>query len=83
MIPSFSPRPSQIAYSDFVALVQAGKVDRALVGNDQIEFTLKPDSNAPAPEVQRPRVYTTTPVAIDLDLPKSCGTMALSLAHHP
>ncbi|MCL6435156.1 MAG: ATP-dependent zinc metalloprotease FtsH [Leptolyngbyaceae cyanobacterium HOT.MB2.61] len=70
VIPSFGPRPPQIPYSDFIAQVQAGKVDQALVGNNQIEFTLKPDPNAPATESQRPRIYTTTPVAVDLDLPK-------------
>ena len=71
VIPSFGSRPPQIAYSDFITQVQAGKVDRALVGSNQIEFTLKPDPNAPASQPQqRPNVYTTTPVAVDLDLPK-------------
>jgi cell division protease FtsH len=40
------------------------------VETNRIEFTLKPDPNAPASDTQRPQVYTTTPVAIDLDLPK-------------
>jgi cell division protease FtsH len=71
VLPSFGPRPPQIAYSDFIAQVQAGKVDRALVGGNRIEFTLKPDPTAPAPSAaERPRVFVTTPVAIDLDLPK-------------
>ncbi|WP_421658166.1 ATP-dependent zinc metalloprotease FtsH [Leptothermofonsia sp. ETS-13] len=70
VIPSFGPRPPQIPYSDFIAQVEAGKVDQALVGNNQIQFILKPDPNAPTNEAQRPRVYTTTPVAVDLDLPK-------------
>ncbi|WP_449274571.1 ATP-dependent metallopeptidase FtsH/Yme1/Tma family protein [Kovacikia minuta] len=47
VIPSFGPRPPQIAYSDFVTQVQAGKVDRALVSNDRIEFTMKPDPEYP------------------------------------
>ncbi len=68
VIPSFGPRPPQVAYSDFINQVTLGKVDRALVSAEKIEFTLKPDANAPADA--RPRVYTTTPVAIDLDLPK-------------
>ena len=70
VLPSFGPRPAQIAYSDFVTQVQAGKVDRALVSGDRIEFTLKPDGANPPPEGQRPPVFSTTPVAIDLDLPK-------------
>lgn len=74
VVPSFGPRPAQIAYSDFIAQVQAGKVDRAVVGSDRIEFTLKPNSAVkPTPEpsaAARPPVYVTTPVAIDLDLPK-------------
>jgi cell division protease FtsH len=69
VIPSFGSRPPQIAYSDFIAQVQAGKVDQALVSSDRIEFILKPDPNAPEAEAQR-RVFTTTPVAVDLDLPK-------------
>ncbi len=68
VIPSFGPRPPQVAYSDFIDQVTAGKVDRALVSAEKIEFTLKPDANTPAEA--RPRIYTTTPVAIDLDLPK-------------
>ncbi len=68
VIPSFGPRPPQVAYSDFINQVTLGKVDRALVSAEKIEFTLKPDANAPVDA--RPRVYTTTPVAIDLDLPK-------------
>lgn len=71
VLPSFGSRPPQIAYSDFIVQAQAGKVDRALVGGDRIEFTLKPDPNAPVLDAaERPRVFVTTPVAIDLDLPK-------------
>lgn len=71
VIPSFGPRPPQIAYSDFVAQVEAGKVDRAIVGPERIEFTLKSDDTAATtPEPQRPQVYSTTPISLDLDLPK-------------
>lgn len=68
VIPNFGAHSQQIAYSDFVSQVRSGNVDRAIVGNDKIEFTLK--STEPLPEGARPRVYETTPVAIDLDLPK-------------
>jgi len=71
IIPSFGPRLPQVAYSDFMAQVQAGKVDQAVVGTNQIEFTLKPDVNAdPAQAQTAPKVFTTTPVSPDLELPK-------------
>ncbi|HIK18892.1 MAG TPA: ATP-dependent zinc metalloprotease FtsH [Leptolyngbyaceae cyanobacterium M33_DOE_097] len=71
VIPSFGSRPPQVAYSDFINQVKAGKVDRALVGSERIEFTLKPTEDTPTTEeAARPRVYSTTPVQIDLDLPK-------------
>ncbi|HEY9753054.1 MAG TPA: ATP-dependent zinc metalloprotease FtsH, partial [Coleofasciculaceae cyanobacterium] len=71
VVPSFGPRPAQMAYSDFVAQVQAGKVDRAMIGPSEIEFTLKPDPNGESstrPKV--PLVYSTTPIPTDLELPK-------------
>ncbi|MBD2593018.1 ATP-dependent metallopeptidase FtsH/Yme1/Tma family protein [Nostoc spongiaeforme FACHB-130] len=68
IVPSFfGPRLPQVPYSDFVALVQQGKVDRAVVGGDRIEYTLKgqtPDNKTTE------QVFATTPVALDLDLPK-------------
>ncbi|MDX2228552.1 MAG: ATP-dependent zinc metalloprotease FtsH [Leptolyngbyaceae cyanobacterium bins.349] len=72
VVPSFfGQRTPQIAYSDFIAQVQAGKVGQALISADRIEFTLKPDATAaPAEPNQAPPVYTTTPLPIDLDLPK-------------
>jgi len=68
VIPSFGSQSQQVAYSDFVSQVRSGNVDRAIIGNDKIEFTLK--STQPAQEGTRSPVYATTPVAIDLDLPK-------------
>lgn len=68
VIPSFGSQTPQVPYSDFVSQVKAGRVDRAIVGNDKIEFTIKSDQ--PLAEGTRPKVYATTPVAIDLDLPK-------------
>ncbi|MBF2027067.1 MAG: ATP-dependent zinc metalloprotease FtsH [Oscillatoriales cyanobacterium C42_A2020_001] len=72
VVPSFfGPRTPQIAYSDFVAQVQAGKVSQALITPDRIEFTLKPDPTTDSSQTQQaPRVYRTTPVPVDLDLPK-------------
>jgi cell division protease FtsH len=68
VIPSFGAQPPQVPYSDFVTQVKDGQVERAIIGTDKIEFTLK--SAQPLPEGAPPQVYATTPVAIDLDLPK-------------
>jgi cell division protease FtsH len=67
----FGPRVPQIAYSDFVAQVQAGKVSQALISQNKIEFTLKADApNDPAQPKTPPKLYSTTPLPVDLDLPK-------------
>ncbi|MEM7556850.1 MAG: ATP-dependent zinc metalloprotease FtsH, partial [Cyanobacteria bacterium P01_A01_bin.84] len=68
IIPSFfAPKLPQTAYSDFISQVQSGKVGRAVVGNDRIEYTIKNENADPN---TAPEVFATTPVAIDLDLPK-------------
>lgn len=68
IVPSFfTQRTAQTPYSDFISQVQAGKVDRAVVGNERIEYTL--NSENPNSETEQ-QVFVTTPVAIDLDLPK-------------
>lgn len=73
IVPSFGSQAPQVAYSDFITQVEAGKVDRAIVGGDRIEYTLKSqtptgnESQVPTPTNQ---VFTTTPIAIDLELPK-------------
>ncbi|WP_407889077.1 ATP-dependent zinc metalloprotease FtsH [Scytonema sp. NUACC26] len=63
----FGPRLPQVPYSDFIAQVQAGKVERAIVGNERIEYVLKTQDSDGKPVQQ---VLGTTPIAIDLDLPK-------------
>ncbi len=41
IVPSFfGPKLPQAPYSDFIAAVEAGKVDQALVGSDRIEYVL-------------------------------------------
>lgn len=72
IVPSFGSQAPQVAYSDFITQVEAGKVDRAIVGGDRIEYTLKsenPTSNQSQPTPTN-QVFATTPIAIDLDLPK-------------
>ncbi|HLP90163.1 MAG TPA: ATP-dependent zinc metalloprotease FtsH [Nostocaceae cyanobacterium] len=68
IVPSFfGSRLPQVPYSDFIAQVEAGKVDRAVVGGDRIEYAVK--TQTPEGEAVE-QVFATTPVAIDLDLPK-------------
>ncbi|MBW4643729.1 MAG: ATP-dependent zinc metalloprotease FtsH [Goleter apudmare HA4340-LM2] len=68
IVPSFfGPRLPQVPYSDFIVQVEAGKVDKAIVGSDRIEYVLKTETPDGEPTEQ---VLRTTPVAIDLDLPK-------------
>ena len=68
ILPSFGPSYSQVPYSDFINQVQSGKVAKAIVGSERIEYAVKSDATGEkaAPE----QVFVTTPVAIDLDLPK-------------
>jgi cell division protease FtsH len=68
IVPSFfGPRLPQVPYSDFIAQVEAGKVDRAVVGPERIEYSVVTQTPEGKPVEQ---VFATTPVAIDLDLPK-------------
>ncbi|MEW5859850.1 MAG: ATP-dependent zinc metalloprotease FtsH [Cyanobacteriota bacterium] len=68
IIPSFGPQLPQVPYSDFIKQVESGKVEQAVVGNDRIEYGLK--SDATGDQAAPAQVFVTTPVAIDLDLPK-------------
>ncbi|MBE9049015.1 ATP-dependent zinc metalloprotease FtsH [Nostocales cyanobacterium LEGE 11386] len=68
IVPSLlGTRQSQVPYSEFITQVQDGKVERAVVGSDRIEYTIK--TQTPGGETVE-QVFTTTPVALDLDLPK-------------
>jgi cell division protease FtsH len=63
IVPSLGPRPPQVPYSDFISQVETGKVTKAIVGNDRIQYAIKAEDGTE-------QVFLTTPVAIDLDLPK-------------
>ncbi|OHY34716.1 cell division protein FtsH [Cylindrospermopsis raciborskii CS-508] len=68
IVPSIlGPRLQQVPYSDFIDQVKAGKVDKAIVGGDRIEYAIKTQTSEGKIVEQ---VFRTTPVAIDLDLPK-------------
>ncbi|MBD2770587.1 ATP-dependent zinc metalloprotease FtsH [Iningainema tapete] len=68
IVPSFfGAKQPQVPYSDFITAVETGKVDRAIVGGDRIEYVVKTQT----PEgKEAQQVLVTTPIAIDLDLPK-------------
>ncbi|WP_026098162.1 ATP-dependent zinc metalloprotease FtsH [Kamptonema formosum] len=72
LLPGVSPRYREVPYSEFINQVEAGKVARALVGPELIKYELKsdPGEGTGKPSDQSARVYTTRPVAIDLELPK-------------
>lgn len=68
IVPSFfGPQYPQAPYSEFIAQVQQGNVERAIIGNNQIQYVVNND-NVYGSDVEK--VFTTTPVALDLDLPK-------------
>ncbi|MGF1989623.1 MAG: ATP-dependent zinc metalloprotease FtsH [Nostoc sp. ZfuVER08] len=68
IVPSFLISKSpQIPYSTFLAEVEAGKVDRAIVSSDRIEYTIKTQT---ADGKFKEQGFVTTPVGMDLDLPK-------------
>ncbi|MDZ8236456.1 MAG: ATP-dependent zinc metalloprotease FtsH [Nostoc sp. ChiQUE01a] len=68
IVPSFfMSRSPQVPYSTFLAEVEAGKVDRAIVSSDRIQYTIKTQTLDGKVSEQ---VFITTPVGIDLDLPK-------------
>ncbi|MEM7715746.1 MAG: ATP-dependent zinc metalloprotease FtsH [Cyanobacteria bacterium P01_A01_bin.68] len=68
IVPSFSgPQYPQTPYSEFIAQVQQGNVKRAIIGSDRIQYVLSPN-NVYGSDIDK--VFTTTPVALDLDLPK-------------
>ncbi|NBD33343.1 MAG: ATP-dependent zinc metalloprotease FtsH [Cyanobacteria bacterium] len=60
----FKSQPPEVAYSKFIQQVEAGKVERATISPDRIEYVLKSESE------EGTSVFTTTPVAMDLELPK-------------
>ncbi len=65
IVPTFGTRTPQVPYSDFINQVEKGQVTKAIVGGDKIEYALKSDASA-----NQEQVFVTTPVALDLDLPK-------------
>ncbi|MDP5338334.1 MAG: ATP-dependent zinc metalloprotease FtsH [Nodularia sp. (in: cyanobacteria)] len=68
IVPSLlGQRTAQVPYSEFITQVQNNQVEQAVVGSDRIQYTIK--TQTPEGETVK-QVFTTTPVALDLDLPK-------------
>ncbi|HAZ47998.1 MAG TPA: hypothetical protein DDW76_00245 [Cyanobacteria bacterium UBA11369] len=72
--PSLRPPANEVLYSQFLKDVKEGKVGKALVGQNRIQYILKsdlPKAQATQPNNSPPpKVYVTTPVADDRDLTK-------------
>ncbi|MDM9384578.1 ATP-dependent zinc metalloprotease FtsH [Chlorogloeopsis sp. ULAP01] len=70
--PGMRPSKTEVLYSQFLEDIKEGKVAKALVGENQIEYTRKTEQyqtqqNQPAPPE---KVYVTTPIPNDQNLPK-------------
>lgn len=67
------PQYRQVPYSQFIEQVEAGKVVRAVVGSERIQYELKSEPTA-QPSATQPKaqpeekVFVTTPVAGDVEL---------------
>lgn len=64
------PRSPHIPYSDFISQVEAGKVARAVLSPDRIDYELKVESSPTKPDAPANQIFTTTPVPADLELTK-------------
>ncbi len=70
------PQIPGVPYSLFIHQVQEGEVERAQVGQNQIQFQLKTAEGHPG------RVFTTTPI-FDLELPKLLEAKGVEFAAAP
>ncbi len=68
------PLSSRVPYSTFISQVEAGKVVRAVVSSDKIEYELKSEQVTKQPQTRPHKVFVTTPVAQDTELPKILRT---------
>jgi cell division protease FtsH len=64
------PRYFTTAYSDFLAQVEAGKVEQVEIGPERIRYTLKSEPMTEQIDTQSSQVFDTIPIAPDLELPK-------------
>jgi len=80
ILPALRPRPPQVPCSNFIEQVEAGQVARAIVSPNRIQYMLKP---GPGAKNQAPLVLETTPVALDLDLPRILRSHDVEFAAPP
>jgi cell division protease FtsH len=64
------PRYPIAAYSDFLAQVEAGKVEQVEISPERIRYTFKSEGVSDRIGTQPSRVFDTIPMAPDLELPK-------------
>jgi cell division protease FtsH len=77
MLPSMNgPKIEGVPYSQFIRQVEAGQVERASVGQSQIQFQLKGEADFAG------SVYSTRPV-LDLELPKLLEAKGVEFAAEP
>lgn len=72
----FGPQVPGVPYSLFIHQVQEGEVDRVSVGQNQIRYQVKGESNQPG------QVFSTTPI-FDLELPKLLEEKGVEFAATP
>ena len=63
------PRYPITAYSDFLAQVEAGKVEQVEISPNRIRYNLKSESIGEEAETQPSQVVETIPLVTDLELP--------------
>ncbi|MFW6264020.1 MAG: ATP-dependent zinc metalloprotease FtsH [Cyanobacteriota bacterium] len=66
ILPALEPKPPQVPYSKFIEQVEAGKVERAIITPERIQYVLKSESGSGEASSE---IFVTTPI-MDLDLPK-------------
>ena len=64
------PTYPEVPYSDFIEQVEAGKVDRAVVSSERIQYFLKSEPIVNKTDKSTSKGFITTPVSPDLELPK-------------
>ena len=64
------PEYPQVPYSEFIEQVEAGKVERAIIRSDQIQYFLKSELKANQSTQEASKELMTIPVAQDADLLK-------------
>ncbi|MFQ4141833.1 ATP-dependent zinc metalloprotease FtsH [Chlorogloeopsis sp. ULAP02] len=64
------PARNHVPYSEFISQVEAGKVARAVVDTNRIEYELKPEPTTKQSDTQSKQVFVTTPIPLDLESQK-------------